>query len=172
VDSLVVTLVLDEATTARFDAERRALFPPGRTAVGAHLTLFHAVPGERTPQVLADVAEQARRAPFEVEVSGVVRFTRGVAYRVTSAELVRLHRDLQRAWRADLTAQDRRRLRPHVTVQNKTTPEDAAATAARLQAAFAPFTARAEALAVWRYVGGPWQPVERFVLRAEPPARG
>ncbi|GAA5150265.1 2'-5' RNA ligase family protein [Nocardioides marinquilinus] len=160
----MVTLVLDAATTARLDAERRALFPPGRTAVGAHLTLFHAVPGERTAQVLADVAEQARRPPFDVEVTGVVRFTRGVAYRVASSQLVGLHRELQRAWRADLTAQDRRRLQPHVTVQNKTTPEDAAATAARLSAAFAPSSARAEALAVWRYVGGPWQPVERFAF--------
>ena len=159
VDPLVVTLLLDDATTARFDAERAALFPAGRTAVGAHLTLFHAVPGELLDRVLADVDVEARQPSFALEVSEVVALGRGVAYRVASPELHGLHGRLQRAWSAHLTRQDSQGLRPHVTVQNKVQPEVARRTLERLRTGFEPTTATAEGIAVWRYVGGPWQPV-------------
>ncbi len=165
---LVVTLVLDEETTARFEAERAALFPPGRTAVGAHLTLFHAVPGARLDDVRAQVRAQADRPRFGLPVSEVMALGRGAAYRVDSPELAALHAALQRAWWEDLTRQDRQPLRPHVTVQNKVDPDVARATVTDLRAAFRPFTATAEALAVWRYVGGPWEPVEQYAFA--PPA--
>lgn len=165
---LVVTLVLDDETTARFEAERAELFPAGRTAVGAHLTLFHAVPGARLEQVLAEVAAQARRPRFDLAVSEVMALGRGAAYRLDSPELVDLHADLQRSWWDDLTAQDRQPLRPHVTVQNKVDAAVARATVERLRGGFTPTTAGARALAVWRYVGGPWEPVERYAFT--PPA--
>lgn len=165
---LVVTLVLDDDTTARFEAERTALFPAGRTKVGAHLTLFHAVPGERIDDVRAQVRAQARRAPFGLPVTEVMALGKGAAYRLDSPDLVALHADLQRAWFDDLTKQDRQPLRPHVTVQNKVDADVARATVDRLRADFTPFTATGEALAVWRYVGGPWEPVERYAFA--PPA--
>ncbi|VXA93204.1 2'-5' RNA ligase family protein [Nocardioides sp. AX2bis] len=166
---LVVTLVLDEDTTARFEAERAALFPAGRTQVGAHLTLFHAVPGERLDDVRTQVRATARRPPFAVPVTEVMPLGKGAAYRLDSPELVTLHADLQRSWWDDLTKQDRQPLRPHVTVQNKVDADVARATVDRLRADFAPFTATAEALAVWRYVGGPWEPVERYAFAPPTP---
>jgi hypothetical protein len=48
-----------------------------------------------------------------------------------------------------------------VTIQNKATPEAARMLLQNLQAGFAPFTVRAEALLLWRYLGGPWEPVSR-----------
>jgi 2'-5' RNA ligase len=159
VDPLVITLVLDDDSTRRFDRERAALFPAGRTAVGAHLTLFHAVPGAQRERVLADVAREAEQAPFSLEVSEVVALGRGAAYRLRAPELDALHRRLQQAWAEHLTRQDQQGLRAHVTVQNKATPEVARATVERLRRDFAPTTATAEAIAVWRYVGGPWEPV-------------
>lgn len=162
-DPFVVTLELDAETMARFDAERRELFPSGRTQVGAHLTLFHAVPGELEDRVRHDLAEAAReQSAFDVEVAEVVPLGRGAAYRVEADEIGRVHRALQRSWSDHLTPQDAQGLRAHVTVQNKVTPEAAKATVERLRARFAPTTARAESLALWRYVGGPWEPVETF----------
>ena len=162
-DPLVVTLGLDEATTERFAAERRTLFP--RTRVGAHVTLFHAVPGELLDRVCADLAEAAAAQPaFDAPVTEVMALGRGAAYRIEAPPLADLHRRLQRAWRDHLTEQDRQGLRAHVTVQNKVSPEVARTTLDRLRRAFAPFTARAESLLLWRYVGGPWEPVETFTL--------
>jgi hypothetical protein len=51
-----------------------------------------------------------------------------------------------------------------VTVQNKVPPRDANALLRQLQATFQPFEVRAEGLLLWRYRGGPWEPVRRFVF--------
>lgn len=44
---LIVTLALDEQAQARFDALRSRHFPPDRNVLDAHVTLFHALPGEQ-----------------------------------------------------------------------------------------------------------------------------
>ena len=82
---LVVTLQLDEAATARFGAERAELFPTGRTAVGAHVTLFHAIPAQLREDVEAELGRlAARTVPFPVGVTEVVSLGRGVAYRLAA----------------------------------------------------------------------------------------
>jgi 2'-5' RNA ligase len=160
---LVVTVEIDDAAQARFDRERSALFPPGRTVLGAHVTLFHALPGSHEPEVIAELSRvAAAREPFSIEVVQLMSLGRGVAYQLQSAELVSLHRDLQARWWAQLSPQDRQRYRPHVTVQNKVSPEVASRTLAQLRQRFAPFTVTARALRLWRYDGGPWTHRERF----------
>jgi len=159
VPPLIVTLLLDPPSQRRFDALREAHFPPERNHLAAHVTLFHALPGEAEPQVRADLAELARRPAFGVGVTGLRSLGRGVAYVLESAELAGLHRELATRWRDDLSPQDRQPLRAHVTVQNKVTPEAAQALLADLQADFAPYDVRAEGLGLWRYLGGPWEPV-------------
>lgn len=162
---LVVTLALDEVSQARFDAERAALFPAGRTAVGAHVTLFHAVPGEHLETVAADLAAVADRPAFPVEVTGLLPLGRGVAYRLRAAELAAVHARLREGWEPWLTRQDAQPFRPHVTVQNKVEPDLAAATLARLRAGFVPWAGTATGLALWAYAGGPWEPLSRFPFR-------
>lgn len=159
---LVITLDLDEATMARFQAERAELFPAHRTQVGAHLTLFHAIPGQMEAEVLEEVQAAADRPPFDVAVSKVISLGQGAAYSLEAPELTALHARLRKSWAAHLTPQDSQGFRPHVTVQNKVDPATARETVQRLQAAFVPFTARAQALVVWRYIGGPWELAQRF----------
>ena len=156
---LVVTLVLDEAAQARFDAERAALFPAGRTAVGAHVTLFHAVPGEHLGSVRADL-DAVHRAAFPVAVTGLQSLGRGVAYRLRSPELAAVHAGLRACWEPWLTSQDAQPFRPHVTVQNKVTADRARDTLARLDAGFVPH--EVTALALWAYAGGPWESLAHF----------
>ena len=156
---LVITLALDPVAQQRFDGERAALFPAGRTAVGAHVTLFHAVPGQLEPTVRADLAEVCARAPFTVAVTEVTALGRGAGYRLRAAGLDDVHAQLRRRWQADLTAQDRQGFRPHVTVQNKADVETARRTVAQLRAAFHPFEVGAIGLDLWRYDGGPWTPL-------------
>jgi 2'-5' RNA ligase len=160
---LVVTLQLDGQAQKRFDAERTELFPPGRTAVGAHVTLFHALPAHLRPDVEAELGRLATSLlPFTVDVTGVFSLGRGVAYRLAAEEAELLHRGLQERWRSHLTRQDAQPLRPHVTVQNKVEPEVAKATLDRLRRAFRPATARAVGLELWRYDGGPWTLLHRW----------
>lgn len=158
---LVLTLAVDEASQQRFDALRRAHFPPERNHLGAHVTLFHALPGAHLDEVRALVTEAARREAFDVEVTGVRLLGRGVALTLASADLEALHRSVQRqvvrAFAEAVTAQDRQRLAPHVTVQNKVPPARARALHEQLAAAFTPGTVRGAGLALWRYAGGPWE---------------
>ncbi|HTZ42261.1 MAG TPA: 2'-5' RNA ligase family protein [Jatrophihabitans sp.] len=165
---LVLTLSLDPAAQARFDAERAELFPPGRTAVGAHVTLFHALPGDRLPELLGELAGTCRREPFPVRVTALASLGRGVAYRLDSAELAGLHADLQRRWWPWLTRQDRQGFRPHVTVQNKVEPAVAARTLRERAATFAPFSIEALGLRLWRYLGGPWAELHRLPFTGLP----
>lgn len=159
-DPLVLTLRMDAASQERFDGLRRAHFPPERNYLSAHLTLFHHLPGDRRDRVVETVEETCRaREPMILRASGLIFLGRGVAYRLESPELEALRRRLAAEWEPWLTAQDRQKLRPHVTVQNKVAPVRARALLDELQAGFSRFEVVGEGLALWRYVGGPWEPV-------------
>jgi 2'-5' RNA ligase len=153
---LVVTLALPDGVQEELDVLRRRWFPPGRTAVGAHLTLFHAVPGELEDQVRTDLADVAGRGPITVRLSGVLSLGRGAAYAVESPDLARRHDELQRAWWPHLTRQDQQRLRAHITLQNKVEPAVARTTVDALRAGFSPREVEAPGFDLWRYDGGPW----------------
>lgn len=156
---IILTLQFDEASSAFFDAQRRAHYPPAINRTPAHLTLFHALPGEEPDAILRALAPHVRQPAFPVLVERLIPLGRGVAYGVASQRLLGLRRALAETWREALTRQDRERFRPHVTIQNKVTPQEARATLARLEASFAPFRATAEGVQLWWYRGGPWQPL-------------
>ena len=158
---LVVTATLDRDSQQRFDGLRRRHFPPERNHLAAHLTLFHALPGEHETAVGADLADVVDTA-YDVEVSGVRVLGRGVAYDLRSPALHAARRELARRWAPWLAPQDRQGFRPHVTVQNKVAPDQARRLHAELAASFAPYVVRVEGLALWRYRGGPWEPVAVF----------
>jgi 2'-5' RNA ligase len=153
---LVVTLRLEDAAQQRFEALRAELFPPGRTAVGAHVTMFHALPAHLRDDAEAELSALAATRPFPVAVTEVFGLGRGVAYRLAAEEARLLHRGLQDRWLPHLTRQDAQPFRPHVTVQNKVQPEVARATLDRLRRTFQPGSTRAVGLELWRYDGGPW----------------
>jgi 2'-5' RNA ligase len=162
---LVVTLLLDDEAQRRFDRLREAHFPPERNHLQAHVTLFHALPGEHVDAVRAELTAAADRDAFEVAVTGLRFLGRGVAYTLESAELGTLRDRLAAAWRPWLTPQDRQKHAPHVTVQNKVAPAVARALHERLLADFVPETVPARGLGLWRYLGGPWEPVAALPFR-------
>ncbi len=159
--SCVLTLTLDDAAQARFEAMRQQWFPPERNLIPAHLTLFHTLPeAAETEVALSAVAEQ--NAPFPMQVSAVRSLGRGVAFFLESRESLALQKQLAAVFLEQLNAQDRQGFRPHVVVQNKVEPEVAKKTLAVLQAGFVPWQCRAVGLDLWRYLGRPWQHLRRF----------
>ena len=156
---LILTLLMDRASQQRFDALRRAHFPPERNFIAAHLTLFHHLPGDREDEVAAMIEETCRdQEPMTLRATGILFLGRGVAYRLESSALLGLRRRLAEEWEPWLTPQDRQGFRPHVTVQNKVSPGTARSLRDRLQAPFAPFEVDGEGMALWHYAGGPWEP--------------
>jgi len=163
-EPLVVTLLLEEAAQQRFDRLREQYFPPERNFLTAHVTLFHALPGEHLHAVRSDLAASADRSAFDVAVTGVRFLGRGVAYSLASSELAALRAGLVSSWAPWLTPQDQQLHAPHVTVQNKVAPAVARALHERLLAEFLPYDVRARGLGLWRYLGGPWEPVDEFAF--------
>jgi 2'-5' RNA ligase len=159
---LIVTLLLDDAAQQRFDALRAAHFPPERNWLAAHVTLFHALPGEHRAAVGRELAAAAARPAFGLTVSGVRSLGRGVALDLVAPELIALRAGLADAFEPWLTRQDRQWSRPHVTVQNKVAPEAARALHAELTEGFRPETVTARGLGLWRYLGGPWAAEAEF----------
>ena len=162
-EPLILTLRMDDLSQLYFDRLREEHFPKARNFIPAHLTLFHKLPGDREREIsetLDDLRRQQR--PLSLTAAGLVFMGRGVGYRLESPALQSVRRRLADAWWPWLGAQDRQGFRPHVTVQNKVPPDAARALHGRLEETFAPFEVGAEGLLLWRYLGGPWEPVGSY----------
>lgn len=154
---LIVTLRFDARTFALLDAMRTKHFPAHLNLVPAHLTLFHHLPGDRTGEVIATAERLAAdTAPFSVLLDGVLDLGAGVAIEATSVILSELRQRFAAEWHDDLTAQDKQRFRPHVTIQNKVARSTAAELRTQLARDWKPVPAVAEGLLIWRYLAGPW----------------
>ncbi|PRY41607.1 glycosyltransferase 87 family protein [Umezawaea tangerina] len=162
---VVVTLTVDEATQRRWDVLRRSHFPAHRLVVGAHLTLFHAIPGEHQDTALTDaLAVAASTTAFPIVEDEPYSLGSGVALRVLSPRLHAVRTELATRWAGWLSRQDSQPFRPHVTVQNKVDPDHARRTLAQLRATGpSGWAGSATGISLWRYEGGPWAPI-RTVL--------
>jgi len=161
---LIVTLILDERSFSFFNGLRQQHFPPERNYLQAHLTLFHHLPA-REPSIretLEHTAAQYNTLPLQVIQTAFIG--NGVAYKIESKELLQLHASLQTAWSQWLTPQDKQRLWPHVTVQNKVPAATARVLYEELTAGYKPFTAYGTGLSVWAYKGGPWEAVGNYIF--------
>ena len=162
---LILTLGLDEENQARFEGERRRFFPARLNRIPAHISLFHALPGEELEAIRQRLeTEVALVGRFSLEVHDLMRLGKGVAYRVRAPELAELHGRLRAAWLPWLSRQDQQPFHPHVVVQNKVDPTEARALYDRLSDAFRPWVVEAASLLLWHYEGGPWTPAGVFPL--------
>lgn len=160
---LILTLRMDRGSFFRFERLRQTHFPAHRNFIPAHLTLFHHLSGDDPGAIAADIASVLRtRAPVRLNATGLRFLGRGVAYTFDAPELGALRGELAARWAASLTPQDRQAFRPHVTVQNKADSEVARMLKQRLEAEFQPFEVTGEGLLLWRYLGGPWEPLGDF----------
>lgn len=160
---LILTLQLDTLTFTRFDELRQQHFPPERNFLPAHLTLFHALPSHELGAITETLAALGAVTPgFPLAFPQLYSLGRGVAIAVTSPPLLALRQQLATTWAAWLTAQDRQRFRPHITIQNKVTAQAAQQLYTQLAEQWEPTAGWAEGLLLWRYLGGPWQLVCDF----------
>ena len=168
-DPLILTAQMDRESFARLDALRQAHFPDRGYRLPAHLTLFHHLPGADEAAVALHIAAAARRCPpLPLRFEALMPLGRGTAVRAAAPGLRALRAALAAHWAGALTPQDAGGFRPHVTVQNKVSPEVAAASRAAIAAAFAPWEGAATGLILWHYRGGPWEEAGRWRFRAKP----
>lgn len=163
---LIVTLSLDEKSAQFFNDLRQCHFPPERNFLAAHLTLFHHLPSNE-PKVKEDLIKWSKgHEALSFLVTEVKSIGKGVAYKIECEPLLQLHRTMQKTWEPWLKPQDKQKLWPHVTVQNKVTPAKAKETLVELQSTFKPFTPVGTGFSLWSYEGGPWEFIEAFPFSA------
>lgn len=175
-DVYVLTLLTDQAHHKRMTAIRDKYFPKKLNKLGAHLTLFHALPGSRLDdQILPTIREVASKtASFDIHAVRPFRLKRGMALSVAknhgSLQAQEVHEALQRPWldAGFLSEQDRGGCRVHYTVMNKVEDEAEVANALQeLQNGFQGDWGRAEGLGLWRYDRGWWRWEQRFNFSSE-----
>lgn len=162
----VLTLEMDGAAFAAFDALRRQHYAPGRNLVPAHVTLFRSLPGERAREVKALLRQTAaREKPIEVEVGEARALERGVAVFLHSPHLSALRDELAEEWEPWLGDEDRLAFRPHVTIQANVAEAEARRTRDAVRSSPLPRRFRATGLHLWRYRDGPWEDAGLFRFR-------
>ncbi|MFP2908507.1 2'-5' RNA ligase family protein [Pyxidicoccus sp. 3LFB2] len=159
---LLVTVELDAESFSRLDGLRRRYFPPERNFIPAHVSLFHHLPPHERDAVERTLALAASRAAPVLRFGRLRRLGRGMAVEVEAPELAAVQRELAGAFAPWLTPQDRQPFRPHVTLMNKASPEDAERAFVELGAGWAHWDGCGEALLLWKYLGGPWALASRF----------
>lgn len=169
-DPFILTAVLPPDLQGFAEGLRRAHFPPERNHLHAHVTLFHAF----APALLEELCEfiprvAAEFAPPEGAVKGVMDLGKGTAIALEAPGLLALRAMIAEHFHGSLTQQDLHEPRPHITIQNKVTKEEARALQATLAPVLAPWIAKGRfafpALALHRYRGGPWEHVKTSPFR-------
>lgn len=161
--TLLLTLELAQPAQGLFQALRDRHFPPERNVVPAHVSMFHTLPGEDQARIVRRLRQVTATRP-RVRVEAPFLLGRGVGFRLAAPELLAIRSELARDWAPWLTPQDAQGYRPHITVQNKVTPDEAKRLLARLQQGFVPFSTEGVSLRLWRYLGGPWEALEIIEL--------
>lgn len=166
----IVTAALPPDLAGFAEGLRRAHFPPERNHLHAHVTLFHAF----APSLLEELRDYLPRvvaefAAPEGAVKGVMDLRTGTAIALDAPQLLGLRAIIAEHFRGSLTDQDLHEPRPHITIQNKVTKGEARALQAGLGPVLAPWIAKGPfafpALELWRYRGGPWEPLKTCAFR-------
>lgn len=160
---LVLTLKIDAASFDRLNQMRQEYFPRHRNVLPAHVTLFHALPGEQEQRIRDRLQDcRLKTAQFPLTFPSLRFLGKGFAAEIEAPALLQLQNQLAQDWQPWLTQQDRQKYKPHVTLQNKVLPQIARAQYEQAAIKWTPLNGKGEGLLLWYYQGGPWQLVEAF----------
>lgn len=163
---LIVTAELPGDLQAWAERLRQVHYPAERNEVEAHVTLFRALPPSSEAELGDALAAAARRhPPVPARLEGVMALGGGTALRIVSPAMSTLRGDLAERFHGLLSSQDQHAPRLHVTVQNKVPDKEASTLQAELVRTLKPRDFRFPGLALYRYRGGPWDPVKRWSFR-------
>ncbi|KAF5659553.1 hypothetical protein FHETE_9337 [Fusarium heterosporum] len=160
----ILTLFTDKRHHEAMTALRRQWFPSRILKVDAHITLFHALPGSKLPELKEDItALAASTERFEIAVNdkNVFEMGKGVGINVSNHDNAQkkaagIRSELRNKWEPFLSDQDRReKWRGHYTIMNKQDEkEEVQKCLAYLKEGHAESTGTVEGLSLWLYDRG------------------
>jgi 2'-5' RNA ligase len=164
-ERLLVTAELPSDVLAFADALRREHYPPGRMRLGAHVTLFHALPPSAEDTVRRALGDLARAPSPEARISGVMDLDEGTALAVDSEAIVAIHAELGERLYGFVQQKDNHRLRPHITVQNKVGLMEARKLQRQLAASLTPRTFRFRGFGLYKWRDELWRLDHLYAFR-------
>jgi len=162
---IIVTATFGDGDNGWLQQLRRTHYPAERNRVPAHLTLFRQLPPSLEGELATRLARASAAPPPRATVAGIIDLGEGTAFRIESEALEEIRAELAQALHGLLMPQDLAPWRPHVTIQNKVPPREARALQRELRSDFEPRPLAIRALAAWRYLGGPWEPIRTWPFR-------
>ena len=163
-EPLILSILLHEEALKYFTDLRNVYFPKHCNYLEAHLTLFHKLPANKN--IIGKILNTATQRPaLKMEVAAVKSMGNGVAFEIKSKELMELHKTLQQKFQPFLCMQDKKKLWPHITIQNKVTAYKAKQTLELLQKDFKPFIIEGIGIGSWLYKDGPWEPQQQYLFK-------
>jgi 2'-5' RNA ligase len=170
----VLTLNLTPSISVPLDQMRTEYFPKNLNRTPAHITLFHALPHSRLPNIISDLETiTASTRPYNISTGRPFRMRKGVAVRLDSGAESSEHfrEELRERWVDCLSEQDRRSWQPHWTVMNKVDEErkvEQAFNTIRRVLCEEVMRGMVVGVVLWRYVvGGQWVVVREFGFGGE-----
>ncbi|KAI2618036.1 hypothetical protein GGS26DRAFT_602901 [Hypomontagnella submonticulosa] len=167
----VLTLQTDPSHHRTMCSLRERYFPPALLRVGAHISLFRALPDSGLPSLREDIAAAADHiTPFQIHAVGppIRMGRRGVGVPVLGLEpVVELVRGFQEKWGDVLSRQDRGTFRGHYTLMNKVDDSETVARCIHeLRQDFGPngCPGMVLGLSLWRYDDGWWRHEKDFAF--------
>jgi len=162
----IVTAALPAELQSWAEGLRRAHYPAHRNQLHAHVTLFHSFAPSLLEELRDFLPTIAREfAAPEGMVCGLMDLGKGTAIALESPPLLSLRGLIAEHFHGSLTAQDLHEPRPHITIQNKVTKEEARMLQAELAPAIQPRAFTFPALELHLYQGGPWHLIKRCAFR-------
>jgi len=164
----IVTATLPDDLFSWADRLRTQHFPPERNHLHAHVTLFHAFAPtllEELQRLLPRVAREY--PPARARMTGLMDLGRGTALAIESEDMLAIREAIAEHFHGALTAQDRHKIRLHITVQNKVSREEARALQDELGQKIKPRPFLFKGLELHRYLGGPWERLGAFAFRGK-----
>jgi hypothetical protein len=166
----ILTAALPPDLAGFAEGLRRAHYPAEKNHLHAHVTLFHAFAPSLLDELRDFLPKVAREfAAPEGAVKGVMDLGKGTAIALEAPQLLDLRALIAEHFHGSLTSQDLYEPRPHITIQNKVTKDEARALQAALAPDLASWIAKGRfafpALELWHYRGGPWEQVKTCAFR-------
>lgn len=121
--------------------------------------MFHHLMPSLEDEAKALLKALAKQPAPDARLAGLINLGRGVAFRIESPGLTVIRDHIADRFATTLIPQDRAGWRAHITVQNKVAPAEGRALLDALSRDFQPRPIALSGLALWRYLGGPWQAV-------------
>ena len=92
---LLLTLSIDGAAHEYFNTLRQKYFPADRNFLDAHAMLFHQLPADEESIIIDIETIASQYQPMMLKIPALSSIGNGVAFKIASAELQQLHRQLQ-----------------------------------------------------------------------------